>query len=90
MEIFTVYDSKAEAYLQPFFLKTKALALREITDAANNPEHQFGKYPEDYVLFHLGQYDEDKGMFTQDEAPQSMGVVIEFKSQLEMPLQVVE
>jgi len=89
MEIFTVYDSKAEAYLQPFFLKTKAMAIREITDAANNPEHQFGKYPEDYVLFHIGSYNEDTGWITQDKIT-SLGVVIEFKTPTEMLLQKVD
>jgi len=89
MEIFTVYDSKAEAYLQPFFLKTKAMAIREITDAANNPEHQFGKYPQDYVLFHIGSYNEDTATITQDKTT-SLGVVIEFKTQIEMPLAAVE
>lgn len=85
MKIFSIYDTKAEAYLQPFFLKTTAIAIREIETAVNNPEHQFGKYPQDYVLFELGTWDEEKGQCEMLSAPLSLGVTLEFKSQPEMP-----
>ena len=54
MKIYTVYDSKAEAYLTPFFLKTDALAMREIETAVNTADHQFNKYPGDYTLYRTG------------------------------------
>lgn len=79
MNIFTVYDTKAEAYLTPFYLKTKGLAVREITTCVNNPEHQFAKYPHDYVLFHLGTYDEDTATHHLNKAPMSMGVCVEYQ-----------
>ena len=86
MKIFTIYDSKSEAYLTPFFLKTTALAIREIETAVNDPNHQFGKFPADYSLFELGTYDEDTAKIEMKKTPQSLGVCIEFKTQNEMPL----
>ncbi|QXP08349.1 MAG: nonstructural protein [Arizlama microvirus] len=77
-KIFTVYDSKVEAYLQPFFLPSKGAALRAITDVANDPSHMFGKHPEDYVLFELGTFDDQDCKFDLYAAPISMGVVLEF------------
>ena len=57
--IFTVRDSKAAAYLPPFFMHNEAMAIRAISDAANDKQHQFGQHPEDYHLFRIGVFDDD-------------------------------
>lgn len=58
---FSVYDSKANAFLPPFFFPTKAMATRVFADCCNDKEHQFGRHPADYTLFHLGHFDTDSG-----------------------------
>lgn len=58
LNAFTVYDSKAEAYLQPFFTTTPALAMRSFQQAANTEGHDFNQYAADYTLFHIGAYDD--------------------------------
>lgn len=80
MKVFSVYDAKVEAYLQPFFLPSKGAAVRAITDCVNDNQHQFARHPEDYTLFELGSYDDAKGAFTLHPAPQVIGVVLEFKN----------
>jgi hypothetical protein len=77
--VFTVYDSKSEAYLQPFFLQTKGQAVRAFTDSVNDPQHQFCRHPEDYTLFELGEYDDFKGSFKIHKTPQVIGKALEFK-----------
>lgn len=67
--IFTVYDSKTAAYMQPFYSLTKPSAIRSITDAVNQPEHQFYKYAEDFSLFYLGQYDDVDSIFDLTASP---------------------
>lgn len=57
-KIFAIYDEKAEAYLQPFFLDTMPLAIRMIGDLLQQPEHNFAKHPSDYTLFLIGEFDE--------------------------------
>ena len=52
--IFSVYDEKAQAFLPPFFLPEVGMATRIFGDCVNSDEHQFGKHPTDYTLFHLG------------------------------------
>ena len=54
MNIYTIYDSKAEAYLTPFFTDTDATAVRIFTSAATDEQHHFHKYAEDYTLFAIG------------------------------------
>jgi hypothetical protein len=60
--IFTIYDVKAEAYLQPIFVENEATAKRALMDVLSNPEHQFAKYPMDYSLFHIGKYSQENGV----------------------------
>ncbi len=62
-KIFTIYDSKAKAYLTPFFLHQEGMALRIFTDCINDTVHQFGKHPEDYTLFLLGSWSDEKAKF---------------------------
>ncbi len=57
-KVFTIYDSKSEAYLQPFFLLTRGQAVRAIRDCVSDRDHQFGRHPEDYTLFELGTFDD--------------------------------
>ena len=61
--IFTVYDTKAETYMPPFFVPSKGLAIRAFEDCINSQDHHFGKHPADYTLFSLGHFDTDHGEF---------------------------
>lgn len=76
--VFSVYDSKAGAHLQPFFSPTKGTAVRSITELVRDEKHQFGKYPSDYTLFYLGEFEDTMGKFTLQPAPASLGVLVEF------------
>lgn len=77
--IFAIYDSKAEAYLQPFFAKTKSDAIRSITSLVNDPAHNFHKWATDFTLFELAMFDEDKGVIVPLEAKLPLGNFLEFK-----------
>ncbi len=57
-KIFSIFDSKAGAYLPPFCLGQTAMALRVFSDCVNSGDHQFGKHPGDYTLFELGTFDD--------------------------------
>ena len=75
--IYTVYDSKAEAYMKPFFTTTKGLALRSFVDEANKPGTSLNTYPSDYTLFEIGMYDEQKGIITMHKAHETLGTALE-------------
>ncbi len=60
LQIFTIYDEKAHAYLPPFFLPHIGQATRTFSDCINSADHQFGKHPHDYTLFALGHFDDNK------------------------------
>lgn len=71
LKAFSVYDSKAEAYMQPFFMKTKGEALRAFMDTVGDSNHPFHRHAEDYTLFYLGEFDDSNGEFS-GEAPQAI------------------
>lgn len=76
-KVFTIYDEKAEAYLQPFFFDTVGQALRAVGELVNDPTHQFGKHTEDYVLFQCAEFDEHKAIFVT--GLHSLGSLLELK-----------
>lgn len=78
LKVFTVYDSKAEAYLQPFCAQTKNTAIRAITDSVNNPKSEFHRWPADYTLFEIGVYDDQAGAYTMHEVKTNLGCLVEF------------
>ena len=59
LEIFTIYDAKAESYTTPFFQPKFGIAERLFSDEVNNPESNLHKHPEDYTLFNIGTFDQD-------------------------------
>lgn len=78
-KVFCIYDSKAEAYLQPFFMKTVGEAERAVADLVNQSDHHFNKHSGDFTLFELGSWDEFKARFDLLSTPHSIGVLCEYK-----------
>lgn len=78
-KIFCVYDSKVEAYLNPFYMATKGQAIRAITDTLADDNHQFSRHPEDFTLFELGEYDDSTGCMVMHDSKISLGNMLEFK-----------
>lgn len=77
LQMFTVYDTAVEAYMTPFFMRSKGEAIRSFEAACKDPEHNFAKNPTDFVLFYLGEYDDETGQITQDNPPISLGTALE-------------
>ena len=61
MKVFTVYDSKAQAHLNPFTMRTKGEAIRSFEQECKNPESSFAKFPSDFTLLSIADWDEETG-----------------------------
>lgn len=72
LKIFTVYDSKTEAYMQPQFMQSTGQALRAFEDAVNDDTHPFHKHAADFTLFELGTFDDQTGVFSTYAAKKSL------------------
>ena len=61
--IFAIRDQKTDQFANPMFLITKAHAIRSFADAINEKDanNQLRKHPEDFEMFHLGEYNTNTG-----------------------------
>lgn len=64
-EVFAVLDAIAGAFLPPMFMRSRGEAIRSFADACNSSDHQFARHANDYVLFSLGQWDDDTALFIE-------------------------
>lgn len=76
--IMSVFDSKAAAFLDPFYTNTVAIGIRSFEAAANDPSHEFTRHPDDYTLFELGQFCQSNAEFILHPAPISHGLAITY------------
>jgi len=81
-KMFVIYDVKANAYMQPWFLTQEGMALRAFSDCVNDADHNFGRHPEDYTLFNIGYFDDNTAEI-HSQAPKSMGNGLEYVKQEE-------
>lgn len=80
--IFTVLDKKAEAFMRPFFARAKGEAIRSFSDEINTKDTMLNKYPADYELFYLGEYDEITAGI-KALSPESLGIGIDYTASKE-------
>ena len=80
VKIFSVYDSKGEAWGRPFFVQATGAAIRSFSDEVNsdNRESALVNHPEDFTLFEFGTFDEASGALAVYEAKKSLGCGIDF------------
>lgn len=64
MVIMAIRDRQLNGFMQPFFAQTIGTGLRAFTDLVNNADSEPFKHAEDYELYHIGEYDDAKGLVT--------------------------
>jgi hypothetical protein len=84
LNVYSVFDSKAGAYIPPFFMQNDGVARRAFGDAANDVNHKFCAHAEDYTLFRLGTFDDATGVIELEDTHLSLGVAIEYMTPLEV------
>ena len=64
MRVFAVYDSKALAYMQPFFSNSNGAAIRAFADVIEEKNSPISKRPGDYQLYEIGSFDDQEGLLS--------------------------
>lgn len=81
----SVRDDAVNAFMQPFFARSKNEARRSFGDAVADPKMEFGKHPKDYALVCLGEWD-DAGIMnvydTFEQLAHAMDYVVERDSEM--------
>ncbi len=73
MNIYTIYDSKAQTYIQPFYAVNNGVAIRLFQTAAMDEKHDFHRHGADYTLFHIAIWEEKTGTIAQNETHENLG-----------------
>ena len=64
--MFSIYDSKAEAYVQPFFASNTKVAIRMFESAVHDEGSDFHRHAEDYTMFRIGVFSQATGDFEHE------------------------
>lgn len=80
LKMFSVYDSKVEAYLTPHFMRSRGEAIRAYSQASNDPQTQFAKNPADFTFFEIGEYDDSTGNVKMYDVKFSLGTALELQT----------
>jgi hypothetical protein len=76
VKIFSVYDEKAKAYLQPFFCASAGLALRSVEHSMRDQNSPFYLYSGDFTLFEIGGFDDITGRVLELEHHINLGSLL--------------
>lgn len=73
MQIISIRDSKAAAWMNPLVFQSCAQAIRSFGDAVNDPQGEFIKHPDDYALYWIGTFDPETGTI-ESRVPEVLGL----------------
>lgn len=61
MKMTSVYDSKAESFMAPSTVVAIGVASRDFTDAFTSPDSKMASHKDDFLLYHIGDFDTSTG-----------------------------
>lgn len=67
---YSVRDSKGEVFSPPFYQKTHGEAERSFNKLVHDDKSMVCQYPDDFDLYHVGEFDDQTGVFKSLESPQ--------------------
>lgn len=70
LKVYSIRDEKAETFGSPFYQATHGLAERSFRQVVSDEKTNVNKFPEDYDLWYLGEFDSKTGKFDALETPQ--------------------
>ena len=77
LNIYSIYDEAAQAYMTPFFMHNDQLAIRAFSNQTTG-ETQIANHPEQFILFKIGSYN-DKDASIETTQIKSLGRAIEHR-----------
>lgn len=64
-DVCAVFDRASQLFGQPIVVPSTGVAIRSFQDEVTRKaeDNAMAKHPDDYELFHLGTYDDERGTF---------------------------
>lgn len=80
-KVFTIFDTKAGFHSPPMVFQTVGLAVRQFIELAEEPQSRISKWPADFVLFEIGDYDDVTGTMAPATEHKSHGNAASYLAQ---------
>lgn len=61
LRMFSIFDRKALTYHPPYYAVNEQAAIRTLHDVVADTNTNIGRHPNDFVLYLVGVYDDEKG-----------------------------
>lgn len=71
-EMYAIQDVKAAYFLNPWPCRHPNIARREFAEAVKNSNSPMSQFPADYVLYHVGDYDDTCARMRSLPTPERM------------------
>lgn len=62
VNIYSLYDEKAQVFGNPFIRKFDGQAIRDCIDLVNDSNTSVSRHPSDFTLYNIGTFDDDKAL----------------------------
>lgn len=85
VNVYAIYDSKTQSFLQPWYAQNHATAFRNMELACRDPKSGFVQFPVDYTLFCIGSFDDERGALLPKELHENLGNMQQFAPKSETP-----
>lgn len=79
LQTYAIYDSKAKVFSHPFYCQNNEVAIRNFVATAEDKTTSICKYPEDFSLHHIGEYDDETAAFVS-QTPINLGLAAQFQT----------
>lgn len=73
----SVYDAQAKAFARPYFAVSNVAGQRMFFEACADTNTDLNKYPEDYVLYQVAEFDDSDGVFQNIVPPERICGAVE-------------
>lgn len=68
-KVYSIFDEKAKAYARPFYFTHHGEATRAFQTVVSSKDSDISRFPKDYKLYCLGDFDNLSGVFTSQREP---------------------
>lgn len=76
LKMFSIRDAKAEIFHSPYFNKSHGEAERNFAELVKDEKSMIHKYPQDFDLYFLGEYDDQTGKMEALDTPQHVAKAV--------------
>lgn len=79
LKIFSVLDTKADAFQTPFFMPSTGMAVRAFKDLANDGQSLVSRHPGDFQLTCVGEFDDVTARLTSYDQVEKLGYAADYQ-----------